>query len=86
MFNAYEDKLKNPKDWLSRDDLRKFLELDTDRGKFNEYMLELESLDNSYEYMQGTTNTNITYNKIRIYNYINSQLLNKKREKAKKGA
>ena len=35
MFNAYEDKLKNPKDWLSRDDLRKFLELDTDRGKFN---------------------------------------------------
>lgn len=86
MFNAYEDKLKNPENWLSRDDLRKFLELDTDKGKFNEYMLELESLDNSYEYMQGTKNTNITYNKVRIYNYINSQLLNKKREKAKKGA
>ena len=73
MFNAYEDKLKNPKDWLNRDDLRKFLELDTDKGKFNEYM-------------QGTKNTNITYNKVRIYNYINSQLLNRKREKAKKGA
>ena len=86
MFNAYEDKLKNPQDWLSRDDLRKFLELDTDKGKFNEYMLELESLDNSYEYMQGTKNKNLTYNKVRIYNYINSQLLNKKREKAKKGA
>lgn len=87
MYKAYEDKLSEPENWLSRSELKKFLKMDKSTPKFNAYIQELEGLENSYEFMQGLIETNITYHKIRVYNYINQKELDKKREKRlKKGA
>lgn len=71
IFNALQDKLKNPDDWVSRADLRVFLGMQGSKDKFNEYIKEIERLEDSYLYVQGTLNTNKTYNRVRIYNYIN---------------
>lgn len=71
IFNALEDKLKNPEDWVSRVELRDFLGMSGSKDKFNEYIKEIERLEDSYLYVQGTLQTNKTYNKVRIYNYIN---------------
>jgi len=38
-------------------------------------------LEDNYLYIQGTLATNETFNKVRIYNYINNKRLIKKREK-----
>ena len=87
MYKAYEDKMQEPENWLTRSELKKFLKMDKSTPKFNAYIQELESLENSYEFMQGLIETNITYHKIRVYNYINQKELDKKREKRlKKGA
>ena len=71
IFNALEDKLKNPDDWVSRSDLRVFLGMQGSKDKFNEYLKEIEKLEDSYLYVQGTLQTNKTFNKVRIYNFIN---------------
>ena len=86
MYNAYQEKLNEPENWIERSDLRTFVRLDEYVKKFNDYIQELESLDNSYEFMQGTTETNMTFHKVRVYNYINEKELNKRREKRRKGA
>ena len=49
--------------------------------KFNDWLIEIESLEDNYLYIQGTLATNETFNKVRIYNYINNKRLIKKREK-----
>ena len=71
IFDAFEDKLRNPDDWVSRADLRVFLGMQGSKDKFNEYLKEIEKLEDSYLYVQGTLQTNKTFNKVRIYNYIN---------------
>ena len=71
IFNAFEDKLKNPVDWVSRADLRVFLGMQGSKDKFNDFIKMIEKLEDSYLYVQGTLSTNKTYNKVRIYNYIN---------------
>jgi hypothetical protein len=71
IFDAFEDKLKNPEGWVNRVELRDFLGMSGSKDKFNEYIKEIERLEDSYLYIQGTLQTNKTYNKVRIYNYIN---------------
>lgn len=83
-YNAYQDLIDNPNDWIYREDLRDFLELGTDLKKFNRYIRELEELKNSYLYMQGTKSTNFRYNKVRIYNYINEKELRKRKKSNEK--
>ena len=71
IYDALEDKLKNPEDWVSRVELRDFLGMSGSKDRFNECIKVIERLEDSYLYVQGTLNTNKTYNKVRIYNYIN---------------
>ena len=66
-YNAYLDKVENPEHWISRNELKKFLQMDKSKDKFNKFIKEIESLDNSFLYIQGTLTTNKTYNKVRIY-------------------
>ena len=47
------------------------LGLDKSKDKFNKYLKDIEKLDDSYLYVQGTLNTNKVFNKKRVYNYIN---------------
>lgn len=87
MYDAWKDKLENPDDWVERLELRTILEMDGSRGRFNDWIKEIEGLEDSYLYIQGTLDSNETFNKVRIYNYINSKRSMKKREKRlKKGA
>ena len=80
-YNAYKDKLENPDDWVERPDLKIFLKMEGSHKKFNDWLIEIESLEDNYLYIQGTLATNETFNKVRIYNYINNKRLIKKREK-----
>lgn len=82
-YNAYLDKVENPDHWISRNELKKFLQMDKSKDKFNKFIKEIESLDNSFLYIQGTLTTNKTYNKVRIYNYINQVNRERERENAK---
>ena len=81
-YNAYLDKVKNPSHWVKRNDLRKFLEMDKSKDKFNKFIKEIEGLDDSYLFIQGTLTTNKTFNKVRIYNYINQKNREKERQNA----
>lgn len=87
MYDAWKDKLENPDDWVERLELRTVLGMDGSPKRFNDWLSEIETLEDSYLYIQGTLETNETFNKVRIYNYINSKRSIKKREKRlKKGA
>lgn len=79
IYDALEDKLKNPDDWVNRVELRDFLGMSGSKDRFNEYIKVIERLEDSYLYVQGTLQTNKTYNKVRIYNYINH--LNREKER-----
>lgn len=79
IYDALEDKLKNPEDWVSRVELRDFLGMSGSKDRFNDYIKVIERLEDSYLYVQGTLQTNKTYNKVRIYNYINH--LNREKER-----
>ena len=81
MHDAWKDKLENPEDWVVRTELRKFLKMEGSKTCFNNWVNEIEALEDSYLYIQGTLATNETFNKVRIYNYINNKRLIKKREK-----
>ena len=81
-YNAYLDKVKNPSHWVKRNDLRKFLEMDKSKDKFNKFIKEIERLEDSYLFVQGTLTTNKTFNKVRIYNYINQKNREKERQNA----
>lgn len=81
MYDAWKDKLENPDDWVERLELRTILEMDGSPGRFNDWIKEIEGLEDSYLYIQGTLDSNETFNKVRIYNYINSKRAMKKREK-----
>ena len=83
-YNAYLDKVKNPSHWVKRNDLRKFLEMDKSKDKFNKFINELEGLEDSYLYIQGTLKSNTTFNKVRIYNYINHKNREEERQNAQK--
>lgn len=72
-YNAYLDKMENPEHWVKRTELRKFLEMDKSKDKFNKFIKEIEGLADSFIYIQGTLKTNKTFNKVRIYNYINQK-------------
>lgn len=82
IYDAYSDKIKNPSDWVKRNDLRKFLEMDKSKDKFNKFIKEIEGLEDSYLFIQGTLTTNKTFNKVRIYNYINQKNREKERQNA----
>lgn len=87
MYDAWKDKLENPDNWVERLELRTILEMDGSPKRFNDWLSEIEALEDSYLYIQGTLDSNETFNKVRIYNYINSKRSMKKREKRlKKGA
>ena len=87
MHDAWKDKLENPEDWVERTELRKFLKMEGSKTCFNNWINEIEALEDSYLYIQGTLESNETFNKVRFYNYINDKRLNKKRNKhLKKGA
>lgn len=87
MHDAWKDKLENPDDWVERPDLKIFLKMEGSHKTFNDWLIEIESLEDNYLYIQGTLATNETFNKVRIYNYINDKRSEKKREKRlKKGA
>ena len=47
------------------------LGLEGSKDKFNNYLKEIEKLEDSHFYVQGTLKTNKTYNRVRVYNYIN---------------
>lgn len=81
MYDAWKDKLENPDDWVERTELRKILKMDGSPRCFNEWLNEIEALEDSYLYIQGTLETNETFNKVRIYNYINNKRSTNKREK-----
>ena len=81
-YNAYLDQVKNPSHWVKRNDLRKFLEMDKSKDKFNKFIKEIEGLEDSYLFIQGTLTTNKTFNKVRIYNYINQKNREKERQNA----
>ena len=81
-YNAYLDKMENPDQWVKRNDLRKFLEMDKSKDKFNKFIKEIEGLEDSYLFIQGTLTTNKTFNKVRIYNYINQKNREKERQNA----
>ena len=81
-YNAYLDKINNPSHWVKRIDLRKFLEMDKSKDKFNKFIKEIEGLEDSYLFIQGTLKTNKTFNKVRIYNYINQKNREKERQNA----
>ena len=87
MYDAWKDKWENPDDWDERPDLKIFLKMEGSHRTFNDWLIEIESLEDNYLYIQGTLATNETFNKVRIYNYINDKRSEKKREKRlKKGA
>ena len=81
-YNAYLDKIKNPSDWVKRNDLRKFLEMDKSKDKFNKFIKEIEGLEDAHLFIQGTLTTNKTFNKVRIYNYINQKNRERERQNA----
>lgn len=83
-YNAYLDKIENPDHWVKRIILLKFLERDKSKDKFNKFINEIEGLDDSYFYIQGTLKTNKTFNKVRIYNYINQKNREEERQNAQK--
>ena len=70
-YNAFEDRFNNPDEWVERTELARVLGLDKSKDKFNKYLKDIEKLDDSYLYVQGTLNTNKVFNKKRVYNYIN---------------
>jgi hypothetical protein len=72
-YNAYKDMIENPDDWIDKNELIKFLKYETNPIKYKKYIKEIKSLENSYLYIQGTARTNQRFNKVRIYNYINSK-------------
>lgn len=72
-YNAYKDLIENPDDWIDKNELIKFLKYETNQVKYKKYIKEIKSLENSYLYIQGTSRTNQRFNKVRIYNYINSK-------------
>ena len=72
-YNAYKDMIENPDDWIDKNELIKFLKYETNQVKYKKYIKEIKSLENSYLYIQGTAKTNQRFNKVRIYNYINSK-------------
>lgn len=72
-YNAYKDMIENPDDWINKNELIKFLKYETNQVKYKKYIKEIKSLENSYLYIQGTARTNQRFNKVRIYNYINSK-------------
>lgn len=82
IYDAYSDKKKNPDHWVKRAILRKFLEMDKSKDKFNKFIKEIEGLEDSYLFIQGTLTTNKTFNKVRIYNYINQKNREKERQNA----
>ena len=84
VYDAYSDKKKNPEHWVKRTILRKILEMDKSKDKFNKFINEIEGLDDSYLYIQGTLKSNKTFNKVRIYNYINQKNREKERQNAQK--
>lgn len=87
MHDAWKDKLENPDDWVERPDLKIFLKMEGSHKTFNDWLIEIESLEDNYLYIQGTLATNETYNKVRIYNYINAKRsVNKREKRLKKGA
>ena len=87
MYDAWKDKLENLDDWVERLELRTFLGMDGSPKRLNDWLSEIEALEDSYLYIQGTLDSNETFNKVRIYNYINNKRSMKKREKRlKKGA
>ena len=69
---------------VKRTILRKILEMDKSKDKFNKFINEIEGLDDSYFYIQGTLKTNKTFNKVRIYNYINQKNREEERQNAQK--
>ena len=72
-YNAYKDMIENPDDWVNKKELIEFLEYQTNPIKYKKYIKEIKQLENSYLYIQGTAKTNQRFNKVRIYNYINSK-------------
>ena len=72
-YNAYKDMIENPDDWIDKNELIKFLKYETNQVKYKKYIKEIKQLENSYLYIQGTARTNQRFNKVRIYNYINSK-------------
>ena len=72
-YNAYKDLIENREDWINKDELIKFLQYETNPNKYKKYIKEIKQLENSYLYIQGTARTNQRFNKVRIYNYINSK-------------
>lgn len=71
IYDAFSDKLKNPENWVSRKELMVELGLEGSKDKFNSYLKDIERLEDSHYYVQGTLNTNKVFNKKRVYNYIN---------------
>ncbi|MDU4671797.1 MAG: hypothetical protein E6Y30_06980 [Finegoldia magna] len=72
-YNAYQDLIENPDDWINKNELIEFLKYETNPNKYKKYIKEIKSLKNSYLYIQGTSRTNQRFNKVRIYNYINAK-------------
>lgn len=72
-YNAYQDLIENPEDWVEKKELIEFLKYTKNQVKYKFYMGKIKSLKNSYLYIQGTSKTNKRFNKVRIYNYINSK-------------
>ena len=72
-YDAYKDLIENRDDWVIKKELIEFLRYETNQVKYKKYIKEIKSLENSYLYIQGTSKTNKRFNKVRIYNYINSK-------------
>ena len=72
-YNAYQDLIENREDWVHKKELIEFLQYETNPHKYKKYIKEIKQLENSYLYIQGTAKTNQRFNKVRIYNYINSK-------------
>lgn len=72
-YNAYKDLIENREDWVYKKELIEFLQYETNPHKYKKYIKGIKQLENSYLYIQGTAKTNQRFNKVRIYNYINSK-------------
>lgn len=78
------EKFKEPENWLTRKDLRKFLGMDKSIPKFNSFIQEIESLEDSYLYVYGFLENAKTYHKVRIADYINNKMREYDRQKCQK--
>lgn len=75
--------LRQPEDWLCRNEMRKFVNMTGSPDLFNKYMSEIEALEDSHLYIYGVTKNDMKYHKIRVADYFNLKRRKFDRQKRK---